>query len=764
MKVCQGLDVNRALLDGSSGSIIYSGGGRRRELSANEPVKVAIIGGGCASIASAFELSRPEHEGKYEITVYQLGWRLGGKGASGRGPAGRIEEHGFHAWFGFYENAFRLMRECYAELSRDPRKCPIADWRDAFFPAPFIGVADDSPDGSYSNLLSYVPPGDGLPGDPITEYQPFSVASYLARTAVLLRTLILTAQSRDGAGHERKDRPGASVEGGPAAGAGSAAQAQDLSAQITLLMKYGLVASTAGLIQGLGLLEVAFARSLPYAGETVVRLMEAMALSARRQLETVLRDDAGLLVLWQTVDLVITSMLGIIRFGLLTDPRGFDAINEYDFREWMRINGASERTLKSSLVRGLYDLVFAYENGDYDRPRHAAGVALRGTLRSLFVRGSVAWKMRAGMGDIVFAPFYEVLKKRGVSFQFFHRLRNVKLAEAAALAPGERPWVTALEFDVQAEVTGGQEYRPLIDIGGLPCWPSKPDFSQLDGGDRLERENWQFESPWDGRKVGSRSLRVVDDFDFVVLGIGLGAIPEVCQDFIQRDQRWRDMVAHVKTTETQAFQVWMRDDMEALGWPHPPISLSAFARPFETWGDMRHLIEQERWNVDPGAIAYFCSALTGSEAPAEYSDSSYPRRRRELVRRNAIDFLDNHIGQLWPNAVHHGGGFRWELLMDPREKRPDGSAGTADESRFDSQFWTANVNPSDRYVLSLPGTPKYRISPLDNTYDNLTIAGDWTSCGLDSGCVESAVMSGRLAAHAISFAPSLEEIVGYDHP
>lgn len=50
------------------------------------PIRVAIIGGGCAGISTAFELSRPEHRGKYEVTVYQAGWRLGGKGASGRGP------------------------------------------------------------------------------------------------------------------------------------------------------------------------------------------------------------------------------------------------------------------------------------------------------------------------------------------------------------------------------------------------------------------------------------------------------------------------------------------------------------------------------------------------------------------------------------------------------------------------------------------------------------------------------------------------------
>src|SRR5579864_8792444 len=148
-------------------------------LSAQKPIKVAIVGGGCSSVTAAFELSRPEHKGKYEITIYQLGWRLGGKGASGRGPADRIEEHGFHVWFGFYENAFRLMRECYAELNRDRRKCRIADWRDAFFPAPFVGLSTRAGDTSFSTFVSYLPPAEGLPGDPVTDHNPFTVTSYL---------------------------------------------------------------------------------------------------------------------------------------------------------------------------------------------------------------------------------------------------------------------------------------------------------------------------------------------------------------------------------------------------------------------------------------------------------------------------------------------------------------------------------------------------------------------------------------------------------
>jgi len=87
-------------------------------LGTRKPIKVAIIGGGCASIATAFELTRPRHKGAYQVTIYQVGWRLGGKAASSRGPHGRIEEHGLHVWLGSYENAFALLRECYAELDR----------------------------------------------------------------------------------------------------------------------------------------------------------------------------------------------------------------------------------------------------------------------------------------------------------------------------------------------------------------------------------------------------------------------------------------------------------------------------------------------------------------------------------------------------------------------------------------------------------------------------------------------------------------------
>jgi len=724
-----------------------------------KPIEVAVIGGGCASIAAAFELTRPEHKGKYHVTIYQLGWRLGGKGASGRGPADRIQEHGLHIWMGFYENAFRLLRECYAELNRAPGSSRIADWRDAFFPAPFISVADRSRDGSWFNWMAYFPPGEGLPGDPLTAYNPFSLTSYMLRAATLVRSLLVSVQSRRGAQDDGR-------AGGGAARAGSAEgwlpSGEEVAESAIRLIKYGLLATTAGLIEAAGLLEIMFRNLCGQRDELVKRLLDAVAEAARGQLESLTGDDDEMRRLWEVVDLVLSGLLGILRFGLLTDPRGLDAIDEYDCREWLRMNGASERSLNSAMMRGIYDLAFAYEDGDVGRPRLAAGQALRRTLRMfLTYRGSLFWKMRAGMGDAVFAPFYEVLARRGATFRFFHRLENVKLADAAGLGPGERPYVEALEFDVQAEIKDGKEYSPLIKLSGLPCWPARPDYGQMVEGERLVREGWDFESYWDRRKAGTKTLRVSEDFDFIVLGVGLGAIPEVCREIVERDERWREMVARVKTVPTQAFQLWMREDMEQLGWREPPVNIAGFVRPFDTWADMRQLIAEENWPDQPQSIAYFCGVLRDGGPAADRSDAGYPARRREEVRRSAIRFLNQEIGHLWPRAIERPGRFRWELLADPQEREQGGEAG---EGRFDSQYWTANVNPTDRYVLSVPGSIKYRISPLDNTYDNLTNAGDWTDCGFNEGCVEAAVKSGRLAAHAISRLPLLEEIIGYDHP
>jgi hypothetical protein len=173
---------------------------------------------------------------------------------------------------------------------------------------------------------------------------------------------------------------------------------------------------------------------------------------------------------------------------------------------------------------------------------------------------------------------------------------------------------------------------------------------------------------------------------------------------------------------------------------------------------MSHIIPEESWKDPVRSIAYFCSVLPDAAQDSATVTADFHRNQRKAVRDNAIRFLNTSAGTLWPNAVR-GDEFRWEILATE-----DARASRVNSKRFDTQYWTANVNPTDRYVQSLPGTVAYRVSPLDMTFDNLTIAGDWTATGLDSGCIESAVMSGMLAAHAISGKPVLRDIVGYDHP
>jgi uncharacterized protein with NAD-binding domain and iron-sulfur cluster len=558
------------------------------------PIRVAVIGGGCASLTTAFELTRPEHADKYDVTVYQMGWRLGGKGASGRGVADRIEEHGLHLWMGFYENAFRLMRDCYAELPSDPMR-RFKHWQDAFTPAPDVAVANRMPNGDWEFWRAHFPAGRGLPGDPLEEGSPFTVRGYLRQSALLIGELLRSAQDVE------------SARGVPSA---------------DTLLRYGQLAGAAALFEASDTLRQAIDAWLPQImhGPSVVlvRLIESFAAAARHQLEMIVAGDGELRRIWHVIDLILAILRGAALNGMAIDARGFDAINGYDWREWLRLNGASEESLDSGFMRGIYDLAFAFEDGDVNKPRLAAGVALRGAMRMFFTyRGSLFWRMSAGMGDVVFSPLYEVLKARGVKFEFFHRLRDVRLAPHR---DGETPYVESLAFDVQAKVKGRGEYQPLVDVRGVPCWPSSPDYAQLLQGAKLAREKWSFEAHHDDRRMATRTLRVSTDFDFVVLGVSVGAIPLVAPELVERDARWAEMVRHVKTVPTQAMQVWLRESMGELGWPHPPSNVSGFVEPFDTWADMGHLVSSR--SPTSAACCPMSGRQTASSPSASFANSA----------------------------------------------------------------------------------------------------------------------------------------------
>jgi uncharacterized protein with NAD-binding domain and iron-sulfur cluster len=712
------------------------------------PIKVAIVGGGCGAMTAAFELSKPEHAGRYEITIYQEGWRLGGKGASGRGASGRIEEHGLHVWLGFYDNAFRMMRECYAELAAAGAS-PYGDWRDAFIPESDIGLFSKTGNDGWRKWTAHFPPRPGLPGDPLPAGEGFSLRHYMVQTLSLLQALVLDCTVSEGVGAHRA--PEADPSG--MVGAGSAAEA------MRTLLGRGVFAGAAILAEALAVLRAGLQTLAGHLDAGWVTLAEKVCASLRDWLETTLLANDRHTHVWELVDLALANILGALRFGLLTDPRGLDAIDGYECRDWLRMNGASERAVESAFMRGLYDLALAYEAGDPERPSLSAGQGLRGTLRMFFgYRGAILWRMRAGMGDVVFAPLYDVMRRRGVQFRFFHRLTDVGLPPGGEIRPDAGSHVASLTFDIQAKTRKGEDYEPLIDVAGRPCWPARPRFELLANGSKLEAQGLDFESHWERRKAGTTTLEVGRDFDFVVLGVGLGAVPYVCRQLVQRDARWRRMTQEVKTVASQAFQIWLHEDVQTLGWPGPPFIAAGYIEPFATWCDMAAVVPEEGWRSRPATAIYLCGVLPDPPTPPDDEDSEYPARRKEEVRRDALAYLQGPGRLVWPGAYRSDGQFRWDLLAD---EDPESAMGPA---RFAGQYWRANVNPSDRYTLHTPGSSRYRISPLDMTYDNLTIAGDWTDSGFISGCVEGAVMSGLLASHALCGKPALEDILAYDHP
>jgi uncharacterized protein with NAD-binding domain and iron-sulfur cluster len=481
------------------------------------------------------------------------------------------------------------------------------------------------------------------------------------------------------------------------------------------------------------------ARDLP----ALQPLGEALNRLHRRLRDMVLPDSAAR-NLWSLADLIVTTVRGILTDGLLTHPQGFSAINDQEYRHWIARHGASPETLDSPLVRGVYDLVFGFQDGDPDRPRFAAGLGLFLSGKLFFeYRGSIFWKPQGGMGDVFCAPLYEALTKRGVRFEFFSRVEAVRPAlDGRSIA--------TVEVTRQVRLPGGPaNYQPLVEVGGLPCFPSRPNLPD-DLAPRLD-----YESIWARSEDGDATvLEQGRDFDRLVLAIPVGMLPHICTEIIAADPRWKAMVERVGTVATQVFQLWLTASPTELGWDRPGVTMTGFYKPFETWSLMEHLLNVEQWPTDerPRTLAYFCSTLA-TTGGSSYDDPEYPKREHEHVRDSALAFLRDQVRHFWPGAVDESDTFRWDLLA--------GGGDRTGEDRFDSQFWRANVDPSEHYVLSLPGSDKYRLRADESGYENLVLAGDWIDCGLNAGCLEAAVMSGFQAANVLTGKPITDRIGGY---
>lgn len=693
--------------------------------------RIAILGGGVGAITAAFELtSQNDWQTRYEITLYQMGHRLGGKGASGRNALHhqRIEEHGLHIWLGFYENAFRAMRACYEELNR-PKTAPLATIDQAFKPHSFITLQEDLGDRFATWNIDFATDGS-VPG--VGGYGPTPIDFVVRILEILIEVISGTNLEliyQSSAHKGERSLLGRALEQAGVAFGKNALRFASRSTFVQALLD--LVRETATVPEHLR------AKLLSPVSTALDHLVQRVFEDFERSL--VSDDDLRRAII--LLDLGRVVIRGILRDRLIV--RGFSAINDEDFTDWLARHGALSITLRSAVVRAWYDLVFGYPEGDTNRPgRCEAGTTLAAMMRmALTYKGAIFWEMQAGMGDTIFGPYYEVLSRRGVRFEFFHKVENL------GLSPDQR-YVDTIDVAVQATLKPGlSRYEPLVDVKGLPCWPSHPLYDQLEQGEELRARGVDLESSWsDWEPVVRKSLKRGVDFDEVILGISLGALPYVAPELIAARKEWRDMVEHVKTVQTLAMQLWLRPDREGLGWTYPRTVMTAYADPYNTWADMTHLVERECWPNDhyPFSLAYFCGPMPDAEPIPPFSDHGFPERERERIIRMAEEWLNLYTGHLWPYATGGGSSTRldYDHLVDP--------SGGVGAERLRAQFFRANIDPTERYVLSVPGSSKFRLHPGRSGFENLFLAGDWTQCGINAGCVEGATISGLLCAESLS--------------
>ncbi|TMN42156.1 NAD(P)-binding protein [Pseudoalteromonas sp. S2755] len=729
--------------------------------------KVAILGGGVSAMTAAVYMTEQEDwQERYDITVYQQGWRLGGKGASGRNAeyGERIEEHGLHVWFGAYVNSFRAIETVYNKLERSS-DIPIHTWQQALKPHSLV-VLQEYIDQQWQTWSVDFPEIPGNPANGTLDLHFWQILKLLAAwlhkwvddlecevEKTHKSTQLKTKKERDKTllahlGQEVKNFFDSVEEKASALFDDAENHVQEVVSTPKLLITQ--------------LSNFLTVREADHRLENKKDhlLVWYMVRKIRRWLKSEVNDliDDNPLIrrLYICIDLGVAMTIGMLRDKVYS--RGFGYIDRYDFKQWLRRNGANESlSVESAPVRGFYDLVFGYEDGDFKKPNVEAGVAALAMLRiMLCYRGGVMWKMQAGMGDIIFSPIYELLKHRGVKFAFFHQVESLHCAQDE-----NGHHVDSIQLIQQVKLKEAQCYEPLELVKDLPCWPSAPLWQQIEPQQvaLLKEHEINLESYWSnwevvyqqafGQRLPRKTLKKGTDFDLVIFGISVAGLEPLCQQLLAKDNDLKLQAEKVKTVATQALQLWLTKTDSELGFHDPsgsnePPILSAFSQPFDTWAAMSNLLEVEDWpNSQPKNIAYFCSAFTCADYPPP-SDHEFPERMKAQVKENALQKLRLQMQPLWPEA-YHGDDFDWNVLFDV-----DNNEG---EARFNTQYWRVNVDPSERYVLSVVDSSQFRLSTDGSIFNNLYITGDWIKTGVNAGCVEAAVMAGMQTSRAITGYP-----------
>ncbi|MCA3300263.1 MAG: NAD(P)-binding protein, partial [Roseomonas sp.] len=554
---------------------------------------VVILGGGCGGVAAAFWLSStPALRERFHVTLYTRGWRLGGKGASGRkADAGqRIEEHGLHIWLGFYNNAFRTMQAAFAAMPPGTTGT-FTSIADAFSPERTVVFMEKST--SNKNGSAYLPWAIPFPDNGL---QP--------------------GQIRTGAAEEHGPHPAlrklvrALTDYADSHGAAFPLAEEFVQLTATLEPLFTPIHFSHENANVLGQDRVAAKHAEAELKRFQVTLTEHSKHTEAGIMKWSFPDDL------RRLSIVLGWGIAII-IGYLRDiafardkQKAYDALNAQEFRDWLKQNHAWNEVLHCAPLQALYDLAFAYPNGETKNPMSgalAAGVTLR-LCQELVLgyHGAPLWKMNAGMGDTIFTPLWDALQAQGVDVKLFHALEEVAPSD-------DGKSIARVRLRQQATTIDDKPYDPFVLVKGLRCWPSEPDWGQLKDGDIL-KNTAHFERTEDTTCARRFNLTQGQDFDAVILALPPEALKPVTPD-LRRNARWSGMLDGSASVATQAFQLWLDVPSKALGFPvnpdNPPPT-TAFIEPFATWADMAHLLPAEDWPAGPASpqsIHYFCGPV-----------------------------------------------------------------------------------------------------------------------------------------------------------
>ncbi len=487
-----------------------------------EKKKIAILGGGIGGLSAAEGLTATQElRDQYDVTVYQVGWRVGGKCSSGRtGEENRIDQNGTHYLFGCYDNTMEIVRRTYEELGEVGAK-DFGPYDTSLLPRDFLALKQFFR-GKWETWSWPLPVNRGKLGK---ETGFLSPVDYLSMVLQMLVSMIF------GVTIGRWLRP---------------ASAFDMDRPWILRAIYAvlrpILTVIAWILYSIGIAIFRLTADLLTLFGDPNFLCVAKVLSGIQKLNALAFGRLSkrfmfFFKLYSMMDFACAMGIGLLRD--LVPSKGLSAIETKEFRAWLAEHGASHETLYAPFVCMWYSSVAAFEDGDQLRPNMSAGVSVMAIFKAVFTfKGHFAYQMRAEMGDTVIGPVYECLRARGVKFKFFHRVRD--------LVPGDDNTIDQIIIEQQVTLKSGDpaSYQPFTELNGFKVWPNDPLWDQIKQKPADPAENLEsFYTKWRGETLPP--LQRGTDFDSVVLAMPVDVLTTYCPKLIERSQKWRDMTDNV---------------------------------------------------------------------------------------------------------------------------------------------------------------------------------------------------------------------------